>query len=192
MNTNKLTKYDKQLSLKKSDNVIKQQSIKHTLKNLFKHIDEPKNRVAIFAGLLIVCEIGGIATCIDQSQKQNTFNRFFDYSIENGTYVMNGSINYNELKRCVVLEVSDFGHKKIYIAKKFSNDSYYNIFTNNCIFSSSDPTVSIVNESSLGDYLIHYEEVQSKYDGEDLERIFEKIKQDYVYENDKTLVKERN
>lgn len=50
--------------------------------------------------------------------------------------------------------------------------------------------MELINEYELVDYLVTYDEVKGNYSIEDIERLYNKILEDYEFEKDKTLVNE--
>lgn len=126
-----------------------------------------------------------------------------------GKMELDGEFSYNDLIISGrLIEVSLFDKKELYIVRKSQiirrdivskKTYYYNVFDNNLLLQLDykdkvigDTQMEIINEYALSDYLIYYDEVQNKYDKEDLERILNKIKSDYETNETKILLKERN
>lgn len=161
-----------------------------------------KRNIKIFASALsLVMSTSFVSGC---NKLQN-----YEY-IENseGKMELEGEFSYTELITSGrVIEVSLFDKKELYIVRKsktigrYSTSNrtyYYNIFNNNLLLQLDyegkvvgDTQIDIINESALSDYLIYYDEIKNTYDKEDLERILNKIKSDYVVPETKILLKER-
>jgi len=124
----------------------------------------------------------------------------FTYSTdENGKIAVENTIDYDTLANYKLVEIKLLNNQnRLYIAKKVYAGNVYNkhyayddIFTNQRIYdvNNEDSNMEIINEYSFGDFLILYEEIQPKYTIEDIERIYNKIVENYEFATDKVLKK---
>lgn len=112
-----------------------------------------------------------------------------------------GIIDYDALIKCKVINVYMFGENRVYIAIKYGNIGdgiYHNIFNYGLICyhdnEYNSENIKFLKECDLNDYLIYYDEVKATYSKEDIERIYEKIKENNLnetLESSKELIKER-
>jgi len=125
----------------------------------------------------------------------------FKYSInDQGQYVASGKIEYNLLKtHCfLVIENSTYNVTEFYIANKInqncspSSTVYIDIFSDQIIF---DPGTKNDNRQMLvcdkiEDYLCATNNIKASYTVEEVKLIFEQLKENYLKQNNKELVKE--
>lgn len=133
----------------------------------------------------------------------------FNYITDDkGNIQIEGTSDYEIVRKYKIIEIAFNGIREIYLVNKseyMMNCCYYHdVFTNleilltykgatngaNCV----DSEIKLINEKPFNDYLLYYDELKDSYSEEDLRRILDKIKHDYVFEIEevKTLVKERN
>ena len=105
-------------------------------------------------------------------------------------------INNDFIEKCYVVEAKSniTGESNIYLAKmesknKWSPRDYMDIFSNIVIFNSANPSFEIIKETPLFDYLVSLNLVKGSYSYEDMQNIYNEIKEIYEFENDKELVK---
>jgi hypothetical protein len=118
----------------------------------------------------------------------------FSYSTNsNGDIVVEGTIEYESLLNGYkIIEVELVGKKDLYFAKKDYErnktivDIYVDVFTDKKIC--DEDSTNIISVHNLHDYLLAYEEVKDEYSIDDIERIYNKIKEDY-YSEEKEKVK---
>ena len=132
----------------------------------------------------------------------NNFSYVIDAS--EGEFVAEGKIAYELLKNYKLIELKLLnGENKLYIVSKQSvtegvylnstYGAYYkDIFTREAVYDSRNENqhLELINEYELVDYLLTYDEVKGNYSIEDIERLYNKILEDYEFEKDKTLVNE--
>ena len=126
----------------------------------------------------------------------------FEYSTnEHGQYQMSGTIDYELLKKyCfIVVKNSTFETKECYICERqdsryygsILNSKYINIYNEQVIFDTNGETVrTIIFESEIEDYLLAYGSIKSNYTKEDIDLLFEQLKETYEQIDNKQLVKE--
>lgn len=124
----------------------------------------------------------------------------FSYETVEGEFVAEGTIDYSLLKDYKLIELKLLnGENKLYITGKtvlnesvYTRDYYYNdIFTGEivCDTKTENQRLELINEYDLVEYLLTYDEVKGSYSIEDIERIYNKILEDYEFEKEKTLEK---
>lgn len=124
---------------------------------------------------------------------------------DEGKKEIDGTVDYKYLKDFQVIKVCVFGEERTYVATKkleatkkgksiWVGDCYYDVLDGKkiCCSNNNYNSNNIIFRKAINidDYLIYYGEVKEKYSKEDIERIFEKIKQDLdakTEENDKVL-----
>ena len=121
------------------------------------------------------------------------------YSVdENDENVVNGTINYQDLKGYKVVELRFLdGQNRLIIANKIKDirtisgisDRYIEIDTGKSIYYKQDDSITIVNEINLDGFLSVYNEIKPSYTIEDIERIYNKIVENYEFTTDKVLEK---
>ena len=131
----------------------------------------------------------------------------FSYTTDSeGNVQIEGHVEHKLVKDSYkIIETELHGKREIYLVKKVLNSqsvSYYDVFNNYLILNvlkdnnetTGDSDINLISENNFSDYLIYYDEVKGNYSEEDLKRVLDKIKNDYVFETEeaKTLVKERN
>ena len=124
-------------------------------------------------------------------------DKYFKYEEqEDGQVLATGQMSYDTLSSCKVIEVNVIDKSVLYLARKEvekndNNFSYYDLFTNLKIYSSQDNNdrISVVNEYRLGDYLVNLNYLKKNYTEEDLTKILDSINEDYIFANEKELVK---
>lgn len=141
--------------------------------------------------------------------------------ITTGIYEMDGSVSLNDLKKYLLLELKINDKTDLYLAytERINGDGaknpgllnfgtyykYINVFDNTALYTEyidSPKKESVQNENTLintyeniEDYLVQFNEIKSSYTKEDLERILNRIKQNWQYNKnnigaDKQKVKE--
>lgn len=153
----------------------------------------------LLAGSLVLIMLGSSFTgCSDK--EINTF----EYTInEQGQYEATGIIDYSELVNyCfLVIENCDYNTLEYYISKETSHyaryvgswHTYRNLFTDQEVFNDNetDSTRKILYCEKLENYLYATNNVKANYAKEEVEQIFEEMKEFYLKENNKQLVKEK-
>ena len=125
-----------------------------------------------------------------------------DFSYSNnadGEIVVEGSIDYELLKNYKLIEVKLLnGEHKLFIASKnvgryyidyFDVCSSKKIYSTTTIKNEKESSVELVKEYDLIAYLLTYDEIKASYTIDDIERILNKINEDYQFENEKKLEK---
>lgn len=141
--------------------------------------------------------MGGCSSSSSNSAFKYTENEKGEIVIEEDSY-----IDYDALNNYYVIEVynSVTDTNKIYIAKKNTyykkgRGSYYeytNVFTGfKILYSENDfnDSLEFIKEIPLIDYLITYDLVKYRYTYEDMETVYNVIKENYKYENDNALAR---
>lgn len=161
-----------------------------------------KNLVRTTIGLVT---LGVIGTGIYYSNKITRESNFKRITTETGEYDLENFISYDNLKDYSLVEVKTITKEnKLFIAElKEANKISGNVYelTNidsithcNDIFTGKNiiegDYTKIVNLQSIEDYLVAYDLIKAKYSKEDIETLLEKIKEDYEFTKEKTLVKE--
>lgn len=126
----------------------------------------------------------------------------FEYATnEQGMYQMSGTIDYELLKKyCfIVVENSTSETKEYYICgkdeRKYENRVvvrcfYKNIYDEKVVFDTNGETVrTIIFETELEDYLLAYDFVKANYTKEDIDLLFEQMKETYLELGNKQLIK---
>ena len=115
----------------------------------------------------------------------------------------NRMYSYNDVKDLRVINVKTKINEKLYLVYSESYFftgipvGYYDTFTGKeIIHNNSDGVVTtegveLLSEESIEQYLISYNMLKESYSVEDLEVLFEKIKQDVYSDNNKELVKNK-
>ncbi len=132
-------------------------------------------------------------------------NNNFDYTTDdNGKIKISGNIDYGNLtQNYKLIELKIMEKQQLYISKvEYKLDYslngledyeiYKDINTDKIIYQTNDDAYSnteLLNENSLNEYLIYYDEIKELYSPEDITEIINKIKQDYKFEDDKTKSK---
>ena len=157
---------------------------KGTIKNI--------NRKLITGALALTLITTGLASCSGE-------NIVFDYSVnEQGEYEVNGNVSYERLDKCrfVVIENTSYNVMEFYICKYvaqpgsgiYSYPNYFNVFNGQRINDNSNSR-KIVHSEILEDYLYATSNIKANYTVEDVEQILEEMKQNYLKQNNKQLVK---
>ena len=136
-----------------------------------------------------------------------TSSNNFSYSNNaDGEVVVEGSIDYELLKNYKLIEVKLLnGEHKLFIvsqrnvyydrAYKVYDCDYYDVCSSKKIYSTmtgkneTESSIELVKEYDLTAYLITYDEIKASYTIDDIERILNKINEDYQFENEKKLEK---
>lgn len=157
-----------------------------------------ETKIKIKDGILvgsIVLFLGGEVACVFNfsnyiANRETSIHYYID---EDGNYKIKGSVSYDQLEEYKLIEFKNVtGERELLIGKPvippYKSKKYEDIFT---IFELdvSDSKIEIINEDSLSNYLYKYNEVKAEYTEKDLKRIFNKIKENYVFENDKVKTK---
>lgn len=175
------------------------------LKANFKYINKK-----IIAGLMAGTIMLSLSGCGEPKYKE----------ITTGIYELDGSVSLNDLKKYLLLELKINDKTDLYLAyeEKLYEDGtkinnlatgyyyeYINVFDKTVLYTyyrDNQKSESVQNENTLinvyeniEDYLVQFNEIKSSYTKEDLERILNRIKQNWQYnENnigaDKQKVKE--
>ena len=110
-------------------------------------------------------------------------------------------INNDFIEKCYVVEAKSniTGESNIYIAKKkwsgkysLETNGYVDIFTNMELFTDDNNhniSFEYINETPLFDYLVSLNLIKGSYSYEDMQNIYNEIKEIYEFESDKELVK---
>ena len=100
---------------------------------------------------------------------------------------------YNEMGnwKVVVFELNN--DEFCYLVEKVTKagiSNYYNIFGGQRLYTEGNENsdINVVLESSLTDYLIAYDKVQSEYTEQELKDILEQIRENYKTQKEKQLV----
>ena len=144
----------------------------------------------------------------------------FNYSkeVKNGHYVVqvDGVMKSSVAENLKVIELNVDGESVLFLARREEKQillengnegicyDYWDVFKNFKILSlmsekETNPLemetgieiIKVVKEQSLKNYLQYYGYKNKQYTIDDLRKIFEKIQEDYVFENNKKLVKEK-
>ena len=126
----------------------------------------------------------------------------FEYTTsEQGEYVASGKIAYNLLKtHCfLVIENSSYDVTEYYIADEVGhyirgvrrNTTYADVFNNRTVFDcNAAGNRKILVCDKLEDYLYATNNIKASYTVEEVKLIFEQLKENYLKQNNKELVKE--
>lgn len=110
-------------------------------------------------------------------------------------------INNDFIEKCYVVEAKSnlTGESNIYLAKRRTTGKhshltkeYIDIFTNMDLFvqeNDYNTSFEYIKETPLFDYLVSLNLVKGSYSYEDMQNIYNEIKEIYEFENDKELVK---
>ena len=130
----------------------------------------------------------------------------FDYSVnEQGVYEVSGIIDYELLKDYyfLVIENSNYNATEFYICERvtyYRNNrpvgyNYKDVFNNKSVFANENKDVEHVREivfsDSVENYLYATKNIKANYTKEDVEKILEGMKESYLNQNNKQLVKEK-
>ena len=129
-----------------------------------------------------------------------TYENFKDSINEQGHYVASGKIEYNLLKsHCfLVIENSTYNVTEFYIANEInqncspSSTIYIDIFSDQIIFDfvpKNDNRQMLVCDK-IEDYLCATNNIKASYTVEEVRLILEQLKENYLKQNNKELVKE--
>ena len=128
-------------------------------------------------------------------------NNNYEYETpENGTIECTGEIGYHVLKEYLVVELTVFDKKELYIVKYkasfYDNSlSYFDITNNKKIFDAGNEhenqNKSLESLGRVEDYLLYYDMVKDSYSVEDVEGLLAKIKEDKELGKNKTLTKDK-
>lgn len=147
----------------------------------------------LILGGVIVGVVGTTGYHLNKKEDENNFKRVV---VEDGSYDLENSISYDNLKEyslCEIKTVTD--EDKLYIAKTgrgthgvggayiYAKD----IFTGKDILEGENTT--LVDSSPIIDYLVAYDMIKAKYSESDIQNLLEMIKDDCVFESDKVLEK---
>lgn len=124
----------------------------------------------------------------------------FDYTVnEDGQYEVSGNIDYELLKdyEFVVIENKEYATTEYYLCKKFHtvgrgpySEWYLNVFNDQQVFSTkAQEERNLVYSEDLENYLYATNNIKKNYTVEDVELIFEEMKENYINSNNKKLVK---
>jgi len=126
----------------------------------------------------------------------------FEYTTsEQGQYVASGKIDYKLLKTryFLVIENSGYDVTEYYLAKETRHNNRYgpsyttyaDIFSNQTVFDSrSDGNRQILVCDKIEDYLCATNNIKASYTVEEVKSILEQLKENYLKQNNKELVKE--
>jgi len=101
-------------------------------------------------------------------------------------------------KICYVVEAKSLltGESNIYITRRKMvlsfdyNYDYIDVFTNETLFHDQrNRTFEVIHQKPLFDYLVSLNLLKVSYSYEDMQKIYEEIKEIYEFDNDKKLVK---
>ena len=110
-------------------------------------------------------------------------------------------INNDFIEKCYVVEAKSnlTGESNIYLAKRRTSGNYPKLtkeyvdaFTNIVLFAQNNDyntSFEYIKETPLFDYLVSLNLVKGSYSYEDMQNIYNEIKEIYEFENDKELVK---
>jgi len=130
----------------------------------------------------------------------------FEYSVsEDGEYESSGKVDYELLKKYefIVIENKTYETQEFYICeyvptyigrvnvKLLSDQSYINVFNNKTVFKVDTDQRKMIYSETLENYLYSTDNIKKYYTVEDVELIFEGMKENYLKENNKQLVKEK-
>ena len=145
--------------------------------------------------LALTFSLGMSGCSSSDSEFKFTENEKGEIVVEEDSY-----IKYEYLNNYYVVEVynSILDTNEIYIAEKIMNyrkynnsyNSYKNIFNGFVILYDENEynnNIKFIKETSLVDYLITYDLVKYRYTYEDMENVYNFIKENYRYENDSAL-----
>ena len=120
-----------------------------------------------------------------------------------GEISFSGTLSYDKFKKYKLIELKLMNNQnELFIVSEtllyamrhgaVIGVEYTNVFTNKRVYINDNGVESLplVNEFGLEDYLITYDEVKDFYTLEDIERIYNKILEDYEFEKEKILVNE--
>lgn len=152
-----------------------------------------KNKAKLLTYILTMslsaATLGGCGSSSDSSR--------FNYSTnENGETVVEGTISYNSLKDYKVVELRFLDSpsqliiaKLIEVPEVSRNTRYKDIITGKSVYYVFDESITIINEINLEGFLSAYDEVKERYTIEDVEKIYNKIVENYEFATDKVLKK---
>lgn len=161
---------------------------KGTVKNI--------NKKLVSGLLVLTLTTTGLAGCVQYNN--------FDYSVtEQGEYQVSGVIDYELFKnyRFIVIENKENNTNEFYICKAkhiiptYTRHYYvyFNVFNNEKVFdeNKADGTRNLICFATLENYLYATNNIKKYYTIDDIEQIFNEMKENYLNENNKQLVKEK-
>ena len=121
-------------------------------------------------------------------------NEGFSYEINvQGEYIALGNVEYDFLKQCLflVVENSKYDTIEYYIVKENTIFYYVDIFNNKTVIDKNrEENRKILVNEKLSDYLYATNNIKASYTVEEVKLIFEQLKENYLKQNNKELVKE--
>lgn len=108
-----------------------------------------------------------------------------------------GTIRREDLKEYKLVELKITEKPEIYIVNKeeyfIPDEGYYfryiDVFSNKIMYDSKNNTEEIIEENNFNGYLLYYGDNKEAYTKEELKNMYEQIKEEYVYKNEKTITK---
>lgn len=153
-----------------------------------------KNKIKVLSyALALSLSTTSLTSCASYSN--------FTYSTNTeGEFAADGNIDYELLRNYKLIELKLLnGESKLYITSKIdyydrgsvARSDYTDCFTGRVIYSDTyiEGRLELIEEYDLNDYLVTYDEIKGSYSIEDIERIYNKILEDYEFEKEKTLEK---
>ena len=153
------------------------------------------NKKLLAGGLALIMIGAPLTGCTEEN--------IFEYTVnEQGQYEVSGVISYSNLDDYYFLVIENSGYNTIeyYIASKEMYTSltgnyfvYKNIFNNQRVLKTNvdDDTRKMKFCEKVANYLYATNDIKANYTKEEVEQILEGMKENYLNENNKQLVKEK-
>lgn len=154
---------------------------------------------------------GALALTLATTPFTGCVNGLVETDNKNTNVVVSGAMDSSVVKNLKLIEVKYADSNLLFLTirtrvdNRFNNTTkycYYNIFDEYSIIvltgnlglnptdiENNDLGIRIIKEENFGDYLLYYGYDKNQYTNEELKEIFEFVKNNYEFENSKTLVK---
>lgn len=119
---------------------------------------------------------------------------------ENGETQLTGTISYDTLKKCKIIELKKSDESEIFLTEQEMmifyaaplRITYTDIMNNETVYNNYElayMNTKLINVSDFTDYLDYYGEVKKEYTEEEIKNIMEKIKNEQKKEKGKVMSK---
>lgn len=153
--------------------------------------DFNKKTIETIVGIVV---LGIVGTTFMNTYKLNKNNKFKNVVVNETNEDDKGTISFNDLTAYHIVELNNNDKHELYIARPNNFNSidykiYYNIFDGEDIV--GDNEEKVIETTPIEYYLYELKLVKENYSKEDLEKILNRIKENYDYTETKTLTKEK-
>lgn len=149
------------------------------------------NKKILSGAIVLTIASTSLTGCNNKNRKINFGSGFKN---DTSTVYYYGHIGYDRISKCRIIGIEVFDNTEFFFTYYVPNEGYYNIFGDEKIYNDPDNDngnrTKVIDISAI-DYLVYYNEVLSNYAPDDINRVLEKVKNDYTKENNKQLVKEK-